>query len=1198
MASNHPVYNDESNNYYRLCYLLFEEGTKAMRKFFLTHVSDIPLEPSQFHEFMKNNKHKLCEEMLKNELLFPKEGEADIDELDITLLCSLIRRFSVSAEELNKVNRLKKFRNDRAHKPNYRISLDNFKNEWIRLAEILKALGVDEKVIDEYKTKDISATNQERIFKEIEKLGKELLASQEQGNNPTEMKVEVGIDLSISTGKQSHTTRKTKAKGLQIPKDNGEVQSMSLDQTMPKKIQVFPSESNIVENKENDLQLCINAVKHHYLQTKNPIKIPWDHSNMYRMDKLFTDQTLAVYLLSKQLKIPLKSYHDIFRQNTDGTPITRVLCYGRAGIGKSTLINKMAYDWAKKNSDSPIKRFKLVVALSMQNVSPDEDVVEAIFKHGILTEDHRIHEDLLNKFVKKQPEEVAVLLDACDEYKPQSNDSQENGGILKLLKNEHLRTSFVVVTSRPWRVDKFKEHRGIYLHCELQGFSKENVELYVDKVFQGDAEKGQALKKYLYDNGLINGIATLPMMTMILCWLWKDNASMKPPETLSELYQQLLEYMFMSHLAKNSRNEQQLDVYLNKVIEIVGRVGLDGLFKNRTLKFSESDFNAHLECEGTTKTQVVTIACEIGLLMRDMSGNGPCKKTEDRNMALGDCYFPTKPLTDRMKPEVRFLFFHKTVQEKCAAMFAAQLALREYEEFHFQYLIKIDTCEAALQFEMLLLFLSGEHKQVAKLVLNRLLKIFEKRFAGRSDDYVSGRLSFEESMRYQEYLELIIRCYHESNCCGSLNDVMVPILKHRHIRLSNFPTTTANSLGYLLKHSKSREEPSKITNLDILKIELFNIPMHITAILWEMFPNDEDKFTKKVQKYSQMPFDEITEKLRKYQKEKKPPRVQLSHFPAYHHLSFIETFSVNNRNKGDTDITPVVRSLQNVNIEKITILGFDISCMTGVLTKALRKSTLTVINLSSANVGPEMCRTVAKSLEQTRDLKELILKNNPIDDGIGYLAEKFKYIKQLTNLNVSYSPVTEKGMVTLSENLNQLQMMEKLSIYQVFDAASKSFAQGIYKMKSLKLIMLPLQRLSSEGAFIIVQQASKCRQMVELKITDMTDHCDIVVSYVATNLDKMPDLKTLSLYGKRDEGKVRIEECTIKDETCDAVVMMLNRIKSLERLKLVSLRMTKEGLEKVATACENHRNLKTFRYSGDCVPPDFKIKNFKKIQLY
>ncbi|XP_033095450.1 uncharacterized protein LOC117100015 [Anneissia japonica] len=962
-----------------------------------------------------------------------------------------------------------------------------------------------------------------------------------------------------------------------------------------------------VVSEDDALELCFDAIKQHYLQTKNQIQLlPWDRSDIVSMDTLFTNLTMVIDLLepNEQLKIPLKSYHDIFKKDTSsGAPVTRVLGYGRAGIGKSTLINKIAYDWAKGNKDSPITRFKLVIAFSMQKISPDEDIVEAMFKYGILTEEYTVYKALLNRFMRQHADQVAVLLDACDEYKPRSIESPDNGEILNLLENKHLRSSFVVVTSRPWRVDEFKNHRGTYLHCELQGFSKENVKCYVQKFFLRDVDRGKSLIRYLQNNGLITGIATLPMMTMILCWLWKDNASMKLPETISELYDKLLNYMFQRHIDKDKENEKQLTKYLNKVVKIIGRVGLEGLFNNRTLIFREDDFGKSAEMEGSTAGDVVGIACKIGLLMKDTAtGNVPYKDSDDEDTDSDDeDFFPIEKLRKNMNPEVGVLFFHKTAQEKCAALFAAKLARHNPEEFR-SYLHKISSVKDALQYEMLLLFLSGTNVKVAKLVLKHLLGIFENELSNNSDRYVSGKLSFESSMAFQQYVELCIRCYHESKCSGSLNDIMVLLFKQGQMRFSNFSSTTANSLGYLLKFSQFPHDSNENVSLNIFKIELMNICIQTNkevSTLWEMFPDDQQEFIRKVRKYSVMPKEKLRRKLKECQIEKLPPAFR--QFPAYQCLSFMRTFQVTGEHKGDdTDISPILRSLQSVNIKELTVLGFDLATMSDALPNALRKASLTVLNLSSANVGPEVCRIVAKSFKETHNLKEIILKNNPIGDGIGFLADNFKYISKLTHFNVSYSPVSEYGMITLSLNLHKLTVLKELSIYQLFDTASEEFAKGIQGMNFLQLLTLPLQGMSLSEAFKIVQRACQCRHLVELKITDMTESCDMIVSCAADNLTDMPHLKILSLYGKRDEGKIEVieKECTLTNGACNALERMLQRILSLERLQIVSLWMAEEGLGEVAEACERHNNLKVFRYSGECLPTGMKIDNLKKIQLY
>ncbi|XP_033125697.1 uncharacterized protein LOC117123790 [Anneissia japonica] len=965
----------------------------------------------------------------------------------------------------------------------------------------------------------------------------------------------------------------------------------SLDDTEPQ---------HLISSDEDALQPCFEAIKLHYCQTRNQIQLlPFDRSNIVNMDTLFTNLVMVIELLNptEKFKVPLDSYHDIFKRPGSDTPVNRVLVYGKAGIGKSTLINKIAYDWASENKESPITNFKLVIALSMQTISSNEDIVEAMFEHGILTEEYMEYKAHLHRFIRHHSNKVAVLLDACDEYKPVSIESPDNGEILKLLENKYLRSSFVCVTSRPWRIDEFKKHRGTYLHCELQGFSEKDVAYYVNQFFLRDADKERSLIAYLRNNGLISGIATLPMMTMFLCWLWKDNVLVNPPETISELYDEILDYIFNRYEDKDKDNVKQIEMYQVEVLKRLSIVGLEGLFTNN-LKFREEEINKNTTISENAPPNTVTrIACKIGLLMKDTEpGNVQYSYLKDKDTDSDNKQtFHRK--RRKMTQEVLVLFFHKTAQEKCAAQFAATLVHDDPEQFR-SYMGKICSVKDALQFEMFLLFLSGTNTDSATLVLNKLLEIFVNELSSNSDRYLNGKLSFEESMAFQQYTELCIRCYHESKCSGSLNDIMTLIFKQGHMRFSNFSTTLAKSLSYLLKFSQMFTN----VNLNIFKIELMNICIKTNkeiSTLWEMFPVDETEFTEKVKIYSLMPKEEIDEHMRECQMEKLPP--VFHQFPANQRLSFLRTYQITDDHRSnDTDVKPIFESLQRVNIREFTFLGFDLATMTDFLPYAISKSSLTVLNLTSANVGPEVCRVVAMSFKKTHNLRQLILKNNPLQDGIGFLAENFQYIDKLTHLNVSYCPVSESGMITLSQNLHILKLLQVLSIYRLFDKASEKFGQGIQGMNCLQELTLPLQGVSIPTAYIIVQQACQCHQLVVLKITDMTENCDNIVSCAAENLTDMPYLKILSLYGKRDEGEIEVikKNCTLTNGTCDALVKMLQRIVSLKRLQIVSLWMSNEGLRKVADLCENHCNLMIFRYSGECLPSGMEIENFKKIQLY
>ncbi|XP_071949167.1 uncharacterized protein [Antedon mediterranea] len=124
-----------------------------MRWFFLTHASDGGLQPEQVHEFLKKKKPELKKlNKTQKNLLFPSEGKADIEDFDMTLLNILICNLCVCNDDESKtVNDLRIFRNDQAHKKDYRIySQHDFDREWSRLSGILDKFGVKQNVIDRY----------------------------------------------------------------------------------------------------------------------------------------------------------------------------------------------------------------------------------------------------------------------------------------------------------------------------------------------------------------------------------------------------------------------------------------------------------------------------------------------------------------------------------------------------------------------------------------------------------------------------------------------------------------------------------------------------------------------------------------------------------------------------------------------------------------------------------------------------------------------------------------------------------------------------------------------------------------------------------------------------------------------------------------------------------------------------------------
>ncbi|XP_071947170.1 uncharacterized protein [Antedon mediterranea] len=179
MASH---YDKENIYFFRISYLLHEEGTKAMRSFFLKAAGG--LEPEEFNNYVveKFVNEETCRQKLRvfqdqSESLFPKGG-ADINKLDISLLFTLIKH-SFEGKGINKSDWTGKttpgdpklaniilltiFRNNFAHSYSSRMTQDDFTTEWSKLSKILQELGVDKQEIDLCANKQFDNTDIQKI---------------------------------------------------------------------------------------------------------------------------------------------------------------------------------------------------------------------------------------------------------------------------------------------------------------------------------------------------------------------------------------------------------------------------------------------------------------------------------------------------------------------------------------------------------------------------------------------------------------------------------------------------------------------------------------------------------------------------------------------------------------------------------------------------------------------------------------------------------------------------------------------------------------------------------------------------------------------------------------------------------------------------------------------------------------------------
>ncbi|KAI8522224.1 DNA-directed RNA polymerase III subunit RPC4 [Branchiostoma belcheri] len=165
---------------------------------------------------------------------------------------------------------------------------------------------------------------------------------------------------------------------------------------------------------EDTIAKCRENLKKRYLSEYGWIQpIPWNPAFRLHLDEVYTNLAIVE---GKRRSVSAdcmdKSYSFQEEWLFDDGP-SCVLVEGPAGIGKTMLCHKIAYDWAQGTVHS-LKKFKLVFLVEMNKIS-FPSMKDVIVK--IIAADEAVDDEVeaIWDFVSSNPEQILVIMDGLDE---------------------------------------------------------------------------------------------------------------------------------------------------------------------------------------------------------------------------------------------------------------------------------------------------------------------------------------------------------------------------------------------------------------------------------------------------------------------------------------------------------------------------------------------------------------------------------------------------------------------------------------------------------------------------------------------------------------------------------------------------------------------------------------------------------------
>ena len=235
---------------------------------------------------------------------------------------------------------------------------------------------------------------------------------------------------------------------------------------------------------------------------------------------------------------------DQVAQLPDGSQPKCILVEGVPGVGKSTFAWKLCRKWGKGKS---LQQYQLVVLLKLRdkNVRAATNISDLFQYHK-----HHIQQAVVEEIQGMGGEGVLLLFEGYDELPEELRT--ESSVFLNVITGRELPEATVLITSRPWASEFLHREckEQISQHIEILGFTKANIQSYLESTTANDPSLLTGLKKYISCYPHIGSLMYIPLNSAIVVEVYRNSKKDDTlvPKTMTELYSSLLRDLLLRHL--------------------------------------------------------------------------------------------------------------------------------------------------------------------------------------------------------------------------------------------------------------------------------------------------------------------------------------------------------------------------------------------------------------------------------------------------------------------------------------------------------------------------------------------------------------------------------------------------------------------------------------------------------------------------
>ena len=251
-------------------------------------------------------------------------------------------------------------------------------------------------------------------------------------------------------------------------------------------------------------------------------------------------------------------YKNVFGSFKEGGLI---LVEGRPGSGKTTLVHKVARDWATGEDVLTGARMVFLIPLRVLHSKKNYHTLSVLL--SLFYWDKSELESVVDEIKRQYGKGVCFILDGLDEY--QLDEDEEQSIINPLIFKTVLPHAMVIVVSRPAATADLKNELCFSRHIEVIGFSTNNIYEYINK-FPFDhtqnadvpSKKRSQLKEYVSIHHNILHMCYLPVHAAMICFLYQYKDSI--PHTETKIYEEFTRLIILRSFKKKEKHIQLISI--------------------------------------------------------------------------------------------------------------------------------------------------------------------------------------------------------------------------------------------------------------------------------------------------------------------------------------------------------------------------------------------------------------------------------------------------------------------------------------------------------------------------------------------------------------------------------------------------------------------------------------------------------------